>query len=183
MTKKICFLITSFALLSCAAPSSKEEKGQDTKEEATKVEATASSPTTLFPLAEAESILGERAFLKDSSTNKNADVTIVQCAYAANDTDKKTGKLGVIYFFAEEYSTPEAAHKSYADIREANKQNGIKDIDTLGDEAYFHSDNENFYYIMVRKGTKGFRIKLNKITATSSLDAFRIAAKNITERL
>ena len=53
----------------------------------------------------------------------------------------------------------------------------------MGDEAYFHSDGQNFYFIIVRKGEKMFRIKVNKITSTTSLKEFNMIAKNITASL
>lgn len=39
-------------------------------------------------------------------------------------------------------------------------------------EAYFHRDGSNFLFVLVRKGTLLFRIKVNKITSLTSKEAF-----------
>lgn len=56
------------------------------------------NPANLLTLSDAEKILGESAFLKDSSTSIEKDVIRFHCAYAANTIDEKTGKTGIIYF-------------------------------------------------------------------------------------
>ena len=56
-------------------------------------------------------------------------------------------------------------------------------IHDLGDEAYFHSDGENFYFILVRKGLKMIRMKVNKITSNTSVAEFNRVARKITEAL
>jgi hypothetical protein len=49
----------------------------------------------------------------------------------------------------------------------------------MGDEAYFHSDGQNFYFIIVRIGKRLFRIKVNKVTSHTSLNEFkRVSKKN-----
>ena len=141
-------------------------------------------PGNLFKLSDAEKILGEPAHLQDSSSSANANVSIHSCAFAADSADEKSGKKGVIYFLFEQYSKVSSAQKKYSTIRAANENHeGVKVLHDIGDEAYFHSDNQNFYFIMVRKGTKVFNMKVNKITTNTSLDEFNSVAKNITDAL
>ncbi|MGV8093724.1 MAG: hypothetical protein AB2L24_17840, partial [Mangrovibacterium sp.] len=72
----------------------------------------------------------------------------------------------------------------YASIKTANEgHEGIKILDDIGDEAYFHSDGENFYFILVRKGEKVLRMKVSKITGKTSLNQFNLIARNITASL
>ncbi|HYV91474.1 MAG TPA: hypothetical protein VE978_06815 [Chitinophagales bacterium] len=141
------------------------------------------NPLSIFTLSDAEKILGEPAHLTDSSMTIEENVSIYKCAYTANAKDPKTGKTGVIYFLFEQYSRDSSAEKVYTSIKTANENHGIKELHDMGDEAYFHTDGENFYFIMVRKGNKMFRIKVNKITGTTSLDEFNLIAKYITDAL
>jgi len=138
----------------------------------------------LFKLSQAEKILGEPAYLKDSASSINADVSIYSCSFMADSTDQKSGKKGAIYFLFEQYNQVVSAKKKYSFIKTANENHeGIKVLHDIGDEAYFHSDNQNFYFIMVRKGAKVFNMKVNKITSKTSLDEFSSIAKNIADAL
>lgn len=83
----------------------------------------------------------------------------------------------------EDYAEIESAKKTYSGIMESNRKNGINELKDLGDEAYFHTDNKNFYFILVRKGTKVLRMKVNKITNTTSREAFDSVANKITAAL
>ena len=139
--------------------------------------------TDLFNLEDAEKILGERAHLTDSVRKNKNNVWTYNCAYTANLPDSKSGKTGTVYFMIEDYSEIESAKKTYASIMESNKKNGITMLDDLGDEAYFHTDKQNFYFILVRKGERMFRMKVNKITSTTSLDEFNKVARKITAAL
>jgi len=138
----------------------------------------------LLALSDAEKILGEPASLSDSSTKRNTDVLRYQCAYKANAEDPKTKKLGNLYFLAEAYDQVSGAQKKYTDIKKANAgHKGVKTLEGLGDEAYFHSDDENFYFIMVRKGNNVITLKVNRITSKTSLEEFNAVAKKITESI
>ncbi|MES2766161.1 MAG: hypothetical protein V4642_09850 [Bacteroidota bacterium] len=137
----------------------------------------------LVTLDDAEKILGEPAHLSDSSTKREESALTYHCAYKANAEDTKSKKTGAIYFLFEEYDQVSAAQKKYTFIKTANQNHGIKTLDDVGEEAYFHSDRENFYFIMVRKGNKVFNMKVNKITSTTSLDEFNRIARKITDNL
>jgi hypothetical protein len=139
---------------------------------------------SIFPLQDAEKILGEPAHLTDSSATVSKNNSIYRCTYFANVKDEKSGKTGCIYFLLEHYSDIADAQKKYTDIKVANQNHeGVKELQDLGDEAYFHTDNQNFYFIMVRKGAKVFNMKVNKITSKTSLAEFNLTANKITERL
>ena len=53
----------------------------------------------------------------------------------------------------------------------------------MGDEALQHSDNENFNMIIVRKGNKIVRLKVNKITGLTSAAALLATAEKITDSI
>lgn len=134
-------------------------------------------------LADAERILGEKAHIKDSSSAINDGVTTFNSSFAADSKDEKTGKLGIIYFMFEHFTKVSAAEKVYSSIKTSNEKNGITVLHDIGDEAYFHTDNENFYFILVRKGTKMIRMKVNKLTSRTSPDEFKAVASKITSGL
>ncbi len=141
-------------------------------------------PENLFTLADAAKILGEPAQLTDSSTVVNENVATYKCAFFAKSPDEKTGKTGAVYFMFEQYNYIASAAKEYASIKKSNENHqGVRVLQNLGDEAYFHSDEKNFYFILVRKAGKMFRIKVNKITSKTSVDSFNETAKKITGAL
>jgi hypothetical protein len=141
------------------------------------------SLTELFTLEDAEKIMGEPAVITDSSNSGGKTGNVYQSAYKAVNEDPNSKKTGTVYFLANQFVNEDFAKQDYASIKTANQDNGIEELDHLGDEAYFHTDGENFYYIMVRKGVYGFRIKVNKITSKTSKDALMKTAERITEKL
>ena len=137
-----------------------------------------------FSKPDAEKILGEKACLNDSSSTIKKDTLECKAAYTAYSKDSKTGKTGAIYFMIEQYDQELSAKNAYNAIKISNENHeGVKIIQDMGDEAYFHSDGQNFYFILVRKGKMMFRIKVNKITSHTSLDEFNLVSKKISEKL
>ncbi len=138
----------------------------------------------LLSLREAEQILGQRAHLSDSSHTAGVVILSWNLVYTADSADEKTGKTGNVYFMYEEYETIEDAQRTYADIKTGNeKHEGFKVLQGMGDEAYFHSDGENFMFILVRKGAKMLRMKVNKVTGKTSPDAFNAVAARIADAI
>ena len=139
-------------------------------------------PAQLLLRADAEAILGEVAMLEDSGRASANGAFTYRCTYAptSEQTDGRTGRL---YFLYEEYEKLALAEKKYSVTRTANEDNGIIILEGVGNEAYFHTDNSNFYFIMVRKGNRIISMKVNKITSTTSLDDFHRVAKKITGAL
>lgn len=189
MKKILCLISLLLPFLGCnQSTSSGKINTQEKPDTITDVNANQTrhslDPRGLFTITGAEKILGEPAHLTDSSFTTQGYPIIYQCAFTADSDDIKAGKTGVIYFMYEQYKEILAARKVYDSIRKANENHeGVKDIHNLGDQAYFHSDGQNFYFIMVRKGDRMIRIKVNKITNTTSLNEFNLVARNITDAL
>jgi len=193
ITKGLCFMMASFILIACSMASkpgpgkSQSEPGEKLADSTTILHAhPVMKPIDRSPfltLADAEKILGEPVHVIDSSTILGPESLTYQCGYAANEMDSKTQKTGAIYFLVERFNELSGAQKRYSFIMESNRDNGIKELKDVGDEAYFHTDGENFYFIMVRKGVNVFNMKMNKITSTTSLDAFNDVARQITAAL
>jgi len=145
---------------------------------------TLTNPAHLFTKADAEKILGEPAQLDDSATIINKDAVQYKSSYIANAKDPKTGKTRGIYYLFERYNNATTAHEVFTTFKEGNQNSeGFSILHEMGDEAYFHSDGENFHFIIVRKGKNMFRLKVNKITGSTSLDELKRVAKNITAQL
>jgi hypothetical protein len=175
MSKIVLFIVTALTLLGCVQSTTSNDNNINVKE------ASGSTlPSRLFTLSDAEKIMGEPAHLKDSSSTSKDNYFQHSSSFEANAKDSATDKLGVIYFMFEQYGDVVSAQKVYTDIKKSNEKNGIETVERLGDEAYFHTDNENFLFILVRKETKMIRMKVNKITSNTSKDQFMLVAKNIT---
>jgi len=185
MKTSYLFILTICLLLSCKHSSKlgKEVSEVVTDSDTTQIEDKTKSLNELFTLEDAIKILGEPAFLVDSSTSTLKEVVRFQSAYKANAEDPETRKTGTIYLLFEEYSTTEAANEKYDFTKTANQDHGIKTLENLGDEAYFHSDNTNFYFVMIRKGTKVATMKVNKITTNTFLDEFNAIAERIGKEM
>jgi len=135
----------------------------------------------LFTQQHAEKILGEAVMLKDSSTQITKSVSTFSCSYSALAMDTVSGKTGVVYVMFQQFSKASDAEKTYTSIKKDNEgHEGVETIKDLGDEAYFHSDHQNFYFILVRKAGKVFRMKVNKITSHTSQSDFNSVAREIT---
>lgn len=190
--KKFIYLIATVLTLSCCGQAGNNKDQREQKQFTTdtvpevKVHQPQSPihPANFFKESDAEKILGEQAHLTDSSSTIKEDTLEYKCTYTANSKDLKTGKTGVVYFLFEQYAKVSIAEEVYSSIRAANENHeGFKVLHDMGDEAYFHSDGQNFYFILVRKGEKMLRMKVNKTTSTTSLDEFNLIAKDITYSL
>lgn len=164
-------------------------------ENSTDTDATDSQPTTPVPPKgfirfdsllnneEAKKIIGEACHLTEKRVDTFGRIWMQNYTYTANTKDPASGKTGNLYVVFEQYPDKESAHKIYADIKKSNEDHGIKTLDSLGDEAYFHTDNTNFYFIMVRKGKNMFRLKVNKTTAKTSRKVFMDISSALTQKI
>ena len=138
----------------------------------------------LLTVSGAERVMGERAKLTCNTFIKKGDTLEYKCDYTALSKDEKSGKIGKLYFMYEVYSSNEDAINAYKAIFQANKMHeGVKIEVGLGDEAYYHSDGTNFYFFLVRKNEKMFRLKLNKVTSHSSKEEFKEVTRFIVDRI
>lgn len=141
-------------------------------------------PAVIFTLSDAEKILGEPAKLTDSvSATTGQWIYQFNSTYTANSADTKSGKRGNVYFMFEEYHGLVSAKESYSSIKKSNEDHGIETLTGYGDEAYFHTDNENFCFILVRKRNLMFRLKVNKLTSKTSIEEFKSISKRIANDL
>jgi len=183
-------IIMMISILACQ-PSQKAEvtveKDQPANTSSKDAEKVVSTPTahvseTVFTVTDAEKILGEPAVITENNTSTQQNIKATRVTYKAKSSE--ADKAGGVYFLLEEYNLITDAKTKYAFIHASNENHsGYQLLKDVGDEAYFHSDGENFYFIMARKGTKVVTMKVNKLTKTTSKDAFMEAAKSIIGRL
>ena len=189
LERTLFFMIACFIMAACSRTTKPDDNnGQSNLAEkhAESIAAKNSPPDTksiersrFLTLADAEKIMGEPMHVIDTATIIGAESLTYQCSYKANEVDPKTQVTGAIYFLLQSYNELSGAQERYAFIKKANEDHGIKELSDLGDEAYFHTDGSNFYFVMVRKGVNVFNIKVNKITSTTSLEAFNEVARQI----
>ena len=146
--------------------------------------ATMANASKLLTLADAEKIMGEKARLTGNTYIKKGDTLEYKCDYTALSQDSLTSKTGKLYFMYEIYRGVAAAANAYTAIYQANSRHeGVKVVSGLGNEAYYHSDQTGFYFFLVRKNKKMFRLKLNKVTSHSSVIEFKKATRHIVDEL
>lgn len=179
MTRTVFSILFPFILLSIA-PGASSCGGS---EEPTGFDSAQLSRDHPWNLSHAEQIVGGYVHMSETgSFNANYKFGFNKTFTA--DTVDPLGRLGNVYFMYQEFLELDSAISAYAAIRSSNSDHeGVEDIADLGDEAYFHSDGESFYFIMVRKGTKELRIKLNKITSGATKENFISVAREITESM
>lgn len=141
------------------------------------------SADELLTAADAEKILGTSPNTTESFSHSSEDSTLLRSSHISLFADSITEKTGALYFLYRSYRDISKAKKLYSSTKKANANHGIKTLNDMGDEAYFHSDNENFYFVMIRKGNQVVVMKLNKITSTTSLNEFNRVAKKIADSL
>lgn len=132
----------------------------------------------------AETILGQPATLTENAAGKKHHVDRYTCTYTAVSRDARH-KLGNLYYVAEAYLTPEDAHRALAAITSANRDMpGWKKFSDGVDEGVSHTDGTNFQLVIVRKGNKLVRLKINQVTDfTKPIDSLQSIARTIIRDL
>ncbi len=131
-------------------------------------------PEVILTLADAERILGEPGHLDEAVSYLDGDTKVYASKYSSNKMDEKSGKTGTLYYMIEEYKNIESARNSYETIRASNeKAVGVVPLSDVGSEAYFHSDGENFLFVLIRNENLMIRMKVNKTSSHTDGVAFR----------
>jgi hypothetical protein len=176
----LCFLATTNLLLNCNRGSVQENLNGPCAIQ-TDSGAIASKVLTL---SDAERIMGESAGLTCNTYSRKGDTLEYKCDYTADSQAVILGKTVKLYFMYEVYASVAAAENAYRFIYEGNRTHqGVEVVAGMGDEAYYHTDGTNFYFFLVRKKEKMFRMKLNKVTGKSSETAFKDVGKKIADAI
>ena len=138
----------------------------------------------LFTRQQAERILGEPMHVTDSVLTTADDLIVFNSTYTANTADPSNGKTGNLYVMIEHYRYIESAMQTYTSIYQSNQEHeGIEVLQGVGDQAYFHTDGENFLFVLARKGGKVLRMKVNKVTSHTSRTAFDQVTKEVIAKM
>ncbi len=102
------------------------------------------------------------------------------CTFTASDKGDKPPKL---YFVLYKATAEDVAKQSFETVRQSNRKlDGFEEWPGVGDEALVHSDAPNFHFVMVRKGMKTIRVKINPAEGVS-LEDLRNVARSLTAKL
>ena len=118
---------------------------------------------------DAEKILGFPARQTESITLNEHNVVQHKCSWKATKEDLNSS----LYYLDEQHDNAESAHKVFEDIVVSNRNNSGQSRPEIGDEAWLHSDGTNFCLLMVRKGNKIIRMKVNRLTKETSVDEMK----------
>lgn len=88
-----------------------------------------------------------------------------------------------LYFVLHRFTTAEAAREEFDSVVDSNKNlAGFERWQGVGDDAIIHTDGANFQLVMVRKGIRSFRIKVNPAGSTS-LENVRSVAQDLIKKM
>lgn len=124
-----------------------------------------------FTKANAVKILGTDVTWSgtDSTANEPKKWTCTFVSKSAADGPK-------LYFGLYRFSTAESAREEFDAIVMSNKNHaGFERWHGVGDDSIVHTDGSNFHFVMVRKGMRSFRIKVNPAGSTSIADIKAVA--------
>jgi hypothetical protein len=148
--------VMMFVAMSCSSPGGSSSFAMEVEQTDTLI-----APGNLLTIQDAERILGEPAYVVDSSAGGDSNLRTWHLAYKAKAVDPRTKRNGAVYYLLEQYQDAPAAHSKYQSIKKANEAHGIIIRHDLGDEAYFHTDNSNFYFIMLLRSQTHCKISFS----------------------
>ena len=141
-----------------------------------------STPTAKFlSLEDAQKVLGKPAHLKDTeSRSKMANLSeYYNCMYRSIEKSKKD-TVSSLFFSLEEYVKLSEAERNYNLIKEVYKKSGSPtDISDIGNEGFLAPDKLNCPFIVIRKGNKVFKFKMDYARSASSVNELNALVKKI----
>jgi len=88
-----------------------------------------------------------------------------------------------LHFVLHRFTSTEAVRDEFDSVVSSNKNlAGFERWDGIGDDALVHTDGANFQLIMVRKGIRSFRIKVNPAGSTS-LENVKLVAQDLIKKM
>jgi hypothetical protein len=132
-------------------------------------------------IQEAERILGESCQLKESESIAENGGHKFKSTHLGNFSNEKTNHA--LYFVFESYRDESSAKKTFETFRLSNQSfEGFETIENIGNEAFFHTDRENFGLLIARKGNEIIRLKVNKLNPKTSIIELKKVAADIIGR-
>ncbi len=88
-----------------------------------------------------------------------------------------------LHFVLHRFTVAEAAREEFNSVVDSNKDlGGFERWHGIGDDAFVHTDRVNFQLVMVRKGIRSFRIKVNPAGSTS-MENVKSAAQDLIKKM
>jgi hypothetical protein len=88
-----------------------------------------------------------------------------------------------LHFVLHRFAAAEAAREEFDSVVNSNKNHsGFERWKGVGDDAIVHTDGANFQLVMVRKGVRSFRIKVNPAGSTS-LENVKLVAQDLIKKM
>lgn len=129
-------------------------------------------------IQEAERILGEECQLKESGNEAKDGGHRYKSTHIGT-----SGPRYALYFIFESYTDESVAKKTFDEFKTSNQSaQGFEMVSNIGEEAFFHTDNENFGLIIARKDNEMVRLKVNKLSSKTSINELKKVAADIMAR-
>jgi hypothetical protein len=131
-----------------------------------------------------EKILGQTARLTEEKKEIKDNLIKRSLTYTSLENEPETNRAVNLHYTLTKYADSTLSKKAYVDILKSNSNlPGQTSLTGIGNEAWYHSDNENFSVIIVRKGDKLLLMKINKMTKKFSLEALKTVTNRIVSAL
>jgi len=125
-------------------------------------------------------IIGQKIRSIEEEMVENDQGKVWTCAFTAASGMADAPKV----FFRIMHSTSEdLAKQDFDAVRQSNKNHvGFEEWHDIADEAVLHSDSPNFHFVMIRKGNRTIRMKINPAHGVSQ-DVVKAVAMALETRL
>lgn len=134
----------------------------------------------LISKSDAEEILGQPVKLSSEKKELKDGMPRNSISYTGLTNDEKTNRSVNLYCIITNYTDVTLAKKAYAEIIKSNmSMPGQTPLQNIGNEAWYHTDNENFCYLLVRKNEHLLAIKVNKLTKKFSFPELKKVVEKI----
>ncbi|MCX2454183.1 hypothetical protein OQX61_23130 [Pedobacter sp. PLR] len=131
-----------------------------------------------------EKILGQSAGLTDQKKEIKDNLIKRSLTYTSLENEPETNRTVNLNYILTKYADSTLARNAYDDVLKSNhNMSGQTSLIGIGNEAWYHSDNENFSVIIVRKGDKLLLMKINKMTRKFSMEELKKVTKRIVSEV
>jgi hypothetical protein len=128
---------------------------------------------------QAQSILGEKCKLIDQTNANDENGHRFSSTYLVEENKSKA-----LFYVFESFKNYSLAKIKFIEFYEGNmNKKRFEELDSDGDQAFFLSDNENFALLIIRKNNELIRLKVNKISSTSSKNNLIKVGNSIAARM
>lgn len=141
-------------------------------------------PGLVLTGGEAERILGSKGHMEKETSYLDDGTRAYQSAFYDDSVDPATGKTGVLYYMFEEYQSADTAGSYLDSTLKANRINpddGVR-LDN-GARLHYLAGGQVVRMVMILKGNRLLRLKVNKVTSRYSVDELQKVARELAERL